>query len=345
MYETYFKKCLFKLELAIILMINIYNCLNCDKYSCNKNMPSGQCMTAERFNWNDNNTNSTYLNFKIETNKCPSGQTCSYSSASILDTNSSSIIFNCINKTVDQIKVDGESCILSNECYSGKCENKKCVGKTTGEACGSTLECESETFCDNKTRTCLDQRDIGQNCTIDEECVNEAGCLHGKCVEFFSLAPGIPLNQSAEIYCNTSYAYENKCASLINVYDVPFPCVKDSCVYVVPEIEKYVDLPNLCSCGYNSGQNKYCQLGSDTNIYQAYKEQYLNILKIRCHVSKKFSCNKINVKDIMYLQFLSNAWKGKLQIAEDCVVDFFSKADTNKINLFLMLAIFITILF
>ncbi|MCQ2816971.1 MAG: dickkopf-related protein, partial [archaeon] len=76
-----------------------------------------------------------------------------------------------------------EACEKGEDCYTGKCsEIGKCKYKEIGDSCKHNKECNTLSYCNNKTLVCdgyADHED--DNCT-EKECSPQFECINGKCL-------------------------------------------------------------------------------------------------------------------------------------------------------------------
>jgi hypothetical protein len=185
-------------------------------------------------------------------------------------------------------------------------------------------------------------------CSIDEECVNWGGCYNSTCLEYWTLPEGrfIPSPALAELYCESGYFLNGKCAHIIIQEPMPYSCnITHNCKYKIRENNQLVEIPELCTCGYNTDGNSFCHQGSDSNIFYKYKELSKSNLDQGCHVLKKFTCaNQINFMDIINRQNYYNAWKGLYQLTDGCLVSFYSNSIYMSFSLFSLLMIYLFII-
>ena len=114
--------------------------------------------------------------------KCGSGQAC----------NTMESI--SIQKCGTAKKKDQESCTTGNECFSGTCTDKKCIGKSVGTTCLNHLECAKNLLCNG---SCEEFKTVGAECTSDIHCPFGYGCGKNKedenkatCIKLYSIASG-----------------------------------------------------------------------------------------------------------------------------------------------------------
>jgi hypothetical protein len=312
-----------------LVYITKINTQDCPKYTCSSFTESKMCARATPVLTQSNNL--SYFNVSVL--NCGQGYTCPLS-LTTLPYNTTSSIY-CVASIAYPL-VDGEKCSNNSDCGSNRCDNKICIGKPLNAACNSTVECATSFFCDTKRNLCAPQKNMTESCSFEDECSNEGGCLNGKCTKYWSLPSysNISSPALAEWYCQSGFSYKGYCMTPINIDSLPFAC--DSlCKYQFDEDNSYVDIPELCTCGYNSLGNKYCQHGSNSTLFLKYKEMSLNLLDNNCHVSKKFSCtDKLNYMDTVVWKNFYLAWKGKLQLTDSCLTTFFSSSGYIYNNLF-----------
>jgi hypothetical protein len=115
---------------------------------------------------------------------------------------------------------------------------------------------------DNSTCT----RQLGNNvtCTRDEQCVNTHGCNNGACTEYFSLANGANVSNSASnkwsVCASGEVDTNNKCRTRMNTKAADVPCTGD-CSYTNADNTTTVEVGS-CKCALNASGNKFCVLAN-----------------------------------------------------------------------------------
>ena len=250
-------------------------------------------------------------------------------------------------KYYQRLFADKEPCKENSECASKICKDKKCVGFEENKACIETNECISGYYCDSNTKKCTLQKQAGQSCNIEEECVNICGCYKNKCTKFWSLSPGTPIEDDdyPEYYCSTSFSYEGICTSISSNYTSPYSCDKENtCRYINLETNQIIEVPELCRCGINSDGKKYCQHGSDSLTYKRYLDSNIDILNRGCHVSNKWECQNLVEKiEVINSWNLELAWKGRFQLTDDCLIGIYSFSTWRGVNYYNLLLVLLII--
>lgn len=312
----------------------------CNKYTCGSFTESKMCAKATPVLTQSKNL--SYFNVSVL--NCGQGYACPLTTTSLPYEGTSSIY--CKNSTVYPL-VDGEKCWSNSDCGSNKCIDNKCIGKPLDSMCNKSNECAKSFFCDTKKNLCAPQKNINESCSLEDECDNIGGCLNGKCTKYWSLPSNTNISslELAEWYCNSGYSYKGQCMTPINMDSLPLSC-NSTCKYKFSENNIEIESSELCTCGYNSEGKKYCQHGSNSTLFLKYKEMTFNLLDNNCHVSKKFTCtDRLNYIDTVVWKNFYLAWKGKLQLTDECLTTFFSSSSYIYNNLFVyMLLIMIYII-
>lgn len=307
---------MYSILLILLSLITVYSAKKCDRCFCVDvpNFSSTICGNATLV------SDSIY---NVTVDSCEAGTHCNITDK---DTWTEPFIqFYCVSN--DELpNVHHENCTLNSHCASGNCTDKKCIGIEENSTCVSTNQCKSQTYCDATKKICVKQKK-NESCLIDEECVNYQGCHNGTCLEYWNLPPLSPVIQErAEEFCSTGFAFKGVCLTLINNEKIPHQC-SDTCHYTLLEYADNYNDPDKCVCGYNSLGNSYCQLNSDSNTFNLYKSATLGVLKSECQVAKKYSCsNEVSRNSFTNLAYFRNAWKGYLQESDKCLQIIFSSA-------------------
>lgn len=314
--------------LVVVVMSSILSVclsLNCPKYTCESFTDGKTCSRVTPVN-----TNGVLDRYDISVELCGGTKFCNTPAFGSWS-NTTQSTYSCAEKNYLPL-VDREKCSSNSDCASNQCLSGRCTGLPLNAPCSTSSQCQVSLMCDSNLKQCLPQKEVNSICAYDEECVNRAGCYQGKCVEYWNLTDGTNITDSAtaEWYCEGGFSYDGKCASFYNLDSLPYTCT-DTCNYQIAENNQRIQAPQFCSCGYNSDGLKYCQLGSNSTVWMKYKELSRNVLKQTCQVTKKFTCsNEINYMDIINRQNYYNAFKGKYQLGDQCLISYFSSS--NLIN-------------
>lgn len=150
--------------------------------------------------------------------------------------------YTCQAEPAETLLLPGRWCNDNAECKSNDCQGY-CVGKQEGVACANTEECDVGLTC---STTCVNQTDVGGNCTTVDDCCNGATCVDGTCVAYFSISDGVYVAENSTI-CNTgntAYEQNDACASGV-CYDLK--CVAGPKLYAQEGAECNID----DYCGYS----------------------------------------------------------------------------------------------
>ena len=140
----------------------------------------------------------------------------------------------------------GDKCKAPGDCYSGLCEQSKCVGKTEDSFCVSSLECEKQYACvykdqnqDNDVQVCKPLVKSGESCSFGSSTVQRRDPYYTPMFNFITerednCYPGyictiVALNE--EKYTEKANSHQYKCISKFSVLD-----------------GQYVDYKNYCAC-------------------------------------------------------------------------------------------------
>ena len=94
------------------------------------------------------------------------------------------------------------------------CIKNRCFGLAETYPCHNTYGCSAGLYCSFTTLTCTKQKSIGQTCSDTFECVTNALCDGGKCVQYFSKSVGATTSVGI-----MPMGYSNACSSGFTTYD------------------------------------------------------------------------------------------------------------------------------
>ena len=295
--------------------------MNCPIYKCDNTLPEGQCVKK---------TDSF-----ITVHPCDNKQNeCNILSDELDDS------FCTPKQTINYKLFPGFTCNKNSQCYSGICEiqeqRKICIGKSKGEECISTDECNKGLTCKevNGKKQCTD---VQLNCITDDHCSFNKGCLNGRCREYFSLPDGTEVgDDSSKAYlsfCSGGFAIDGKCVTLKSKV-AKRTCNDDrDCEYIDSKGVLYNNIKDSCQCGYGLNQKSYCKLqGGDYN-YTRFINYLTDYYKTgNCSLSEHgtlFGCvadkreKKAQIKEKMnklYNFFLWANFNYRMYDAADCVI-------------------------
>ena len=199
--------------LVLTNIIFVYNVTKdkCDLIQCNETASSnkGTCLDVT----SNQNTGAKTWSF----NKCAPGYHCpgarkypdivkSYSCEQVPE---DSDYIELAKFCMDQLP--GEPCNFDEHCRSRICKKHVCVGVEVGLACTKHADCDVGLFCSNSKCTLL--KGLGESCSENFECKNDAGCMDGKCVEYFTQAVDTEVKYASQ--CNFNIARTNSNGKLV----------------------------------------------------------------------------------------------------------------------------------
>ena len=204
----------------------------------------------------------------------------------------------------------GEPC-EDSPCAYGYCNGTYCVGKSSGESCDVSDDCEPKLYCSGNKCEKLISIDSG-TCRSDYDCKNSAGCSYGKCIEYMSLQEGSKVecvNNKSDI-CFSGSCYEDYClgglkndkGDLVECDDSS-DCVSSNYYMPIYPVYFYSD----CECGTDG--KKYCSLFSGDfymAIYRGYLHDWVRSSDIHhCNTKRRFAsdCVRMGWSHSHYMKF------------------------------------------
>ena len=117
----------------------------------------------------------------------------------------------------------GEACDSYNIEYlcpygEKRCSFNRCAGRTEGDACPETRDCDPGLFC-STDNICTKFKKVAESCLGDMECGRQARCMRtspdtsGLCTKYFSLTTGVPFyaySQYDQFMCADKVAYNEE---------------------------------------------------------------------------------------------------------------------------------------
>ena len=267
------------IHLLLILIINTSFTLeeSCQKIECSTSLPKNTCIKV--------------LELTSIFQECPEGQICSIDSDDPIQDAS------CVAYKKNNFKrLPSLPCEQNEDCLSGICNDKKCVGKIYGEECNTASDCIYDYTCrkdlDNKYK-CLEPITTGNKCELDTDCVHESGCLNNTCTKYFSLENnqrGSDISNPYLSFCKSGYSdFIGICQNLTLINETQECNEENKCTYNNSLTGELITKEQNCLCGYNPEGKKYCLLGSANKNYTKYisklKEYYL--YNKNCHLSER----------------------------------------------------------
>ena len=263
--------------LIFLIIINLSKEETCQKIECASSLPKGSCIKVM----------SSVSMFQ----ECPLGQRCSPEfDDPILDAI-------CTDYKENNFKrLPSLPCEKNEDCLSGICQNKYCLGKLFEETCISASDCEYGYTCRkdlNNEYKCLEPITTGNKCEMDTDCVHESGCLDHICTQYFSLEnnqKGNYISNQNLSFCKSGYSdFIGICQNLSLINETNECNEENKCTYNNTITGELIKKEENCLCGYNPDGKKFCLLGSANKNYTKYisklKEYYLN--NKNCHLSER----------------------------------------------------------
>ena len=142
-----------------------------------------------------------------------------------------------------------DQCSKDADCLSLVCLNNRCKGKTLNEVCKAHADCDVGYFCD-VAGICAPQMQFDQNCTQDEQCVNNCLCNNNKCAFYYTFADGTEATNPQA--CESGSIENGKCTKGLRTKTPGQPCSSDQdCMFIDGKgvVKKYGN----CTCGFNAG--------------------------------------------------------------------------------------------
>ncbi|OMJ72911.1 hypothetical protein SteCoe_28528 [Stentor coeruleus] len=233
--------------MLILLLLATVSSEICTPVECG-DLPSNQCFM--------------YKNNLAQVSSCDPNQVCNITSLS------SPINVTCTDLQTPT-RYPGDLCSYNSQCTSGLCSDKICSGPGFQQPCTVEIGCSPGFYCLNNL--CQNQVRIGGLCMSDTDCVNNALCNLGKCIQYWSLVnnePTIAPINSLSLACKSGAAKltisgytcspAEDSESLETTCDIGSLCYSSSKTYSSP-----------CVCGKNTYGQGYCPLFSGDSQVQS----------------------------------------------------------------------------
>lgn len=217
-----------KILIILLFVLSYAENITCNTYTCTSN-EKDIC-----YNQHENQVNLTV---------CNKGKICFMSD---LHNTSEDISFPC----KEYKAYAGEYCLTDDSCYTGKCD-RVCKGRTQGDNCNDTKNCDSGFFCDSFK--CVP---VGESCTNSDQCLNYQGCYENKCVNYASKEN----NEKTDnfLLCKSFYQKGGICLESPELANNTNACPEsNNCTYKNSTSE----FNESCVCGKNDKGIKYCPQG------------------------------------------------------------------------------------
>ena len=239
-----------------------------------------------------------------------------------------------INKCMkdNELREEGDSCLVDEECQSDNCVNKTCTHVKDGDDCLGSKSCNKNSRCkwtneeEEKGDICVALVGQGSNCKNDDDCKFGLLCNRisdsGICTELFSLADG--KESSEDFLCASGRRYKGKCATT-KVFNST--CTQNQ----GEELKCQISLEGSTESEYISCQNEVCPLQSDSEQLK----EYIKVYSKEREKMKKEDIDKIHValmgdKGRFTLNGNKNVVKAYVNLMyykeiedNDCVKDYF----------------------
>jgi hypothetical protein len=282
-----------KLSILILCLISFISFTRqevCPTFTCGT-LPTGDCSQRKI-------DNSTHLT--------------SYTLEDCKDTNLQCPFYELEDQDKDTLKCEQKSsvntkfypggpCETNDDCHNGSCVDGVCSGIAENEKCKKNSECFYGFACrkngkpDDQNTYCLPQKTEGEICESDLECVNSHGCYKGKCIPYFSLPDGSPIEVNPPehlSFCQSGNEFDKACARFTLNGGNQEECTEAKpCTYTNYD-GKTVSIQENCVCGYNPFGKKYCKLGSGDKEFIKFIQDSKNLL------TDATNCNTLERKGI-----------------------------------------------
>lgn len=239
--------------------------ITCDKYLCGR-VPGSYCLGRGE--------NSIY------TSKCPTDTFCSKEGQ----------CHAIHEKYLDGVSFPGESCSAEKPCKNSQCINNTCRGKSLGETCEDSSECEPGFRCHHTCKALFLPGERG--CLEDFDCSMDSACNYGQCYKYFSLTIGDKVEKCenfSNILCDSAMCDKGKCIRDQNLLEFPKECTKDQ------DCKSADGYFTSCMCGINTEGTSYCVNFPGDDVGREYfilLNRWLRSKNIeKCNTKRRFAMN------------------------------------------------------
>lgn len=319
---------------------------NCDIFRCAST--SGWVLAANQCVAYHKNESAKINYFEIDLSHCNSNQYCPNQ---MVKTEQG---LGCYDKPTSSDRTDPtkgldlDPCERDNDCKSNNCDkNKKCAGKTEDKECVANNECKIGMFCSQVSDTkkvCKSQKDIGEKCENDQDCLNNSGCLgegtSKVCVKLYSLADNIkvfiPENRK---FCESNYARDGVCVS--HKLMSPDECLglQEECnyQYITPTQSDPIKFTLPCECSPAHHDKKFCPIATNNELWKNMIPSYLAYYN-GAALKKHTVLRNFFPKDVLIKQFEVEKYPA-FKDADKCYREFMTNGNMIKAGLLMIVSL------
>lgn len=199
-------------------------------------------------------------------------------------------------------------CDFNSQCASAICEFNRCVGIILGDSCTSKNSCVWSAYCDFEENICKPRLELGQSCTDDRDCPNNAACsTNNICIAMYSIGAGGP-DRGSDVFCKSGLSVNGICEDYS--YMPCNPETQTACT-VTTSLSKTVMSYGTCNCNPNGSPVGICSPVESTNAHwNNYIEQFDKISANKCPYESSSSCINIDKNDYFEFKLAQSAAYG-----------------------------------
>lgn len=314
----------------------------CPSYSCDKmkGIAPGTC------GYYNEVENEWYMQ------QCSDGYVCAQLTPAVSTSN-----YTCqpYSPPLPSLPYPGEPCTYNADCFLFQdfglgCAEDVCQGKQPGALCSRAYECQPGFTC--IAAQCTAQKEAGQACSSDLDCVNTSGCdfeysgQQGNCVPYLSLQPGESLRSCPGFQLNSivpvpnvSYLCESgSCVSgpdmcveaLESKQSLPVNCTADASVCAAGNAPTGMQIMGTCEgCGYSEQGSIFCSLFPGDSYFSkllSLTSSWLSSSALKsCNSARRLTCMSTMWSQSSYEQwqyyYFATEYYGALVDAQKCVIE------------------------
>ncbi len=206
-----------------------------------------------------------------------------------------------------------ELCMAGSSSDIGKCENGKCTGRGEEQECKRHFDCLVGLFCNETVHKCQAQKQEGDFCNSNNDCMNNLLCMNSTCFALHSLQNGTYLQPKLGKVFKALCAYDfineetNQCIDELDYFNVSLDRIDEEgfvkceigekCNYTSGD-SSYIYQKD-CQCSYNSEGFSFCPLSHKyrTKEWKKYFTNKRYSFGNECHTLKRFECVDIKAID------------------------------------------------